>query len=120
MTTTLTDEALKGIHQTVAHIASQGGPYSGIMDLSQVVYVAVTSDTIRALAATGSAIPAGRLRVIVAKAPVMYGLSRMLQLCRGSTGGQLEVVNSMDEAYDLLGVSPEDFTQRLFPEDLAA
>jgi hypothetical protein len=35
-------------------------------------------------------------------------------------GGQLKVFRSMEEAYDLLKVTPEDFTQRLSPEDLAA
>ena len=35
-------------------------------------------------------------------------------------GGQLQVVQSIDEAYDLLKVSPEDFSQRLFPVDVAA
>ena len=43
----------------------------------------------------------------------------MFELSRGSMGGQLRVVQSMDEAYELLQVSPQDFTQRLFPESVA-
>jgi hypothetical protein len=45
----------------------------------------------------------------------------MFELYRDSMGGNLQsVVPSIDEAYELLKVSPEDFTQRLSPEDLAA
>ena len=33
---------------------------------------------------------------------------------------QVQVVQSSDEAYELLKVSSEDFTQRLFPEEVAA
>jgi hypothetical protein len=58
-------------------------------------------------------------RVIVAREPAMYGLARMFELSRESTGGQLHVFRSMHEAYDLLKVTPGDFSQRLFTEDLA-
>jgi hypothetical protein len=34
-------------------------------------------------------------------------------------GVQLHVVQSMDEAYDLLKVAPQDFSQRVFPEAVA-
>jgi hypothetical protein len=44
----------------------------------------------------------------------------MFELQRDSMGGQLQVVHSLDEAYDLLEVTPEDFTERLFPVDVAA
>jgi hypothetical protein len=58
--------------------------------------------------------------VIVAKKPVIFGLSRMLELFRDSMGGQLQVVHSVEEAYDIVGVRPEDFTERLFPKEMAA
>jgi hypothetical protein len=35
-------------------------------------------------------------------------------------GVEVHVVHSMDEAYELLKVSPEDFTERLFPVEVAA
>jgi hypothetical protein len=44
----------------------------------------------------------------------------MLELTRDSMGGQLQVVHSLEEAYEIVGVRPEDFTERLFPEDRAA
>jgi len=43
----------------------------------------------------------------------------MLELSRDSMGGQLQVVRSLEEAYDLLGVRPEDFTERIYPEHRA-
>ena len=44
----------------------------------------------------------------------------MFELLRDSMGGQFHVVHELGEAYDLLEVTAEDFTQRLIPEDLAA
>jgi hypothetical protein len=44
----------------------------------------------------------------------------MLELHRDSMGGQLRIVHSIDEAYELLEVTPQDFSERLFPADLAA
>jgi hypothetical protein len=95
-------------------------PYSGIMDLSEVERFRVATATIRNLAESRPAIAAGTPRVIVAEQDVIYGLSRMFQLSRDSMDGQLHVVHSLNEAYDLLGVKREDFSQRLFPERSAA
>jgi hypothetical protein len=55
--------------------------------------------------------------VIVASQPALFGLARMFEMHRDAMGVQLHVVYSMHEAYDLLEVAPQDFTQRLFPED---
>jgi hypothetical protein len=44
----------------------------------------------------------------------------MFELLRDGMGGQFHLVLSMDEAYAMLGVSPEDFSQCLFPQQLAA
>ena len=119
--TALTDEAAKATYQAVARVASQGGPYAAITDLSQVVDFPISADTIRTLAATASPIPlAGRTSVIVARQPALFGLARMFEMHRESMGVQLEVVHSIDEAYDLLKVAPQDFSERLFPADLAA
>jgi hypothetical protein len=122
VTTALTDEACTNIYQAVARLASQGGPYeAGIFDLSQVLDFPLSSDTVRALAATGPILPGEGPRVIVAPRPAAYGLARMFELYRDSMGGNLQtVVQSLDEAYDLLKVTPQSFSQRLFPECMAA
>jgi len=107
------------MYRTVGRLASQGGPYAAITDLSQVAAFPVSSDAVRALEATAPAIPLGkRLSVIVARQPALFGLARMFELSRNSMGGQLKVVQSMDEAYNLLEVDPKDFSQRLFPAEV--
>jgi hypothetical protein len=120
ITRVLTDEKAIEFYQLVELIAFQGGPYSAITDLSQVERFPISAKTIRTLAASKPAVAAGTPRVIVAKQDIAFGLSRMFELSRDSMGGQLHVVHSLDEAYDLLGVRPEDFSQRLFPERSAA
>jgi hypothetical protein len=119
VTTALTDETCRNVYRAVARFASRGGPYAAIMDLSQVVDFPLSANTIRDLATSAPAVPGGRLRVIVARQPALYGLARMFELRRDSMGGQLQVVQALDEAYDLLQVTPQDFSQRLFPETAA-
>jgi hypothetical protein len=88
--------------------------------VSQAEEVKVSSETVRFLSREASAIPGGRPRIVVHHKPVGYGLSRMFELLRDEMGGQHHVVWSMDQAYAMLGVTPEDFTERLFPEVVAA
>jgi hypothetical protein len=57
---------------------------------------------------------------MVARQPALFGLARMFEMHRDAMDLHLQVVHSMDEAYDLLKVTPRDFSQRLFPVDLAA
>jgi hypothetical protein len=116
----LTHELAEECCQSVALAASRGGPYAAIFDLSGVTSATVSAHQVRGRAKHCPAVPAGRTRVLVAKEPVVYGLSRMLELTRDSMGGQLQVVHSLEEAYDLVGVRPEDFTERLFPQNRAA
>src|SRR5262249_16006539 len=98
----------------VARLAFRRGQYAAITDFSQVVDFPISTDTIRDLAATTPPIPLGDKRsVMVAR------LARMFEMHRAGMGLQLQVVHSIDEAYDLLKVSSEDFSQRLFPVDVA-
>jgi hypothetical protein len=122
ITTALTDEACTNIYRALERLGSQGGPYkAAIVDLTQVVDFPVSAETIRAFAATGQAIPGQGPRVTVASDPALYGLARMFELQRDSMGGNLQtVVRSLDEAYDLLKVTAEDFSERLFPERMVA
>jgi len=108
-TAVLTDDELTDMYRVLQRFACKGGPYSAIVDLSQVVHMPVSAKTIRTLAASAPAVPAGTPRVIVAREPIAFGLSRMFELSRDAMGGQLQVVRSMDEAYGLLGVTSGDF-----------
>ena len=44
----------------------------------------------------------------------------MLQLYQDMLGEHFQFVRSLEEAYEMLGVRPEDFTERVFPIDRAA
>jgi hypothetical protein len=82
--------------------------------------MAISTDTLRSLACRKPSVPAGRPHVVVGKVPVIYGLARLFQICGESVSKECEVVHSLEEAYEIVGTHPEDFTQRLFPERVAA
>src|SRR5215467_13093499 len=116
----VTEELAEDCYTSLSFIASRGGPYAAIFDLSGVIAATLSPDAVRGLAARAPAVPAGRPRVIVADEPWIFGLARMFQICRDSLGEQFHVVRSLEEAYEMVGVRPEDFTQRIFPKWLAA
>jgi len=105
---------------SLARLASKGGPYAAIYDFSRVMSTTLPTDVVRNYAHGAPAIPFGRTHVVVGKKPHIYGLSRAFQMSREYIGQQFEVVHSVEEAYDLVGVRPEDFTKRIFPAALAA
>ena len=116
----LTLELFEDAYRRLSQIASHGGPYAAIFDFSAVKSVAISTDTLRSLAWRKPSVPGGRPHVVVGKVPVIYGLARQFQICGESVGKELEVVHSLEEAYGIVGAHPEDFTQRLFPERVAA
>ena len=120
VTGTLTDPACREMYASLSHFAATGGSYALILDLSGVTNNELSAETIRDVAHKPPAVPVGRPRVVVAPRAIDYGLSRMFELLRDGMGGQFHVVRSADEAYAMLGVGVENFSQRLFPEELAA
>src|SRR5215471_12562270 len=66
-------------YRSLSFIASRGGPYAAIFDLSGVTVTTLSPDAVRGLAGRAPAIPAGRPRVIVAEEPWIFGLARMFQ-----------------------------------------
>jgi hypothetical protein len=120
VTGTVTDPASQEMYASISHFAATGGPYALILDMSGVTSNQLSTETLRDLAKQPPAVPLGRLRVAVAPRPEDYGVVRMFELLRDGMGGLLHAVLSVDEAYAMLGVSPENFSQRLFPEQLAA
>ena len=113
----LTDQVVLDAYRSIGRLASQGGPYAAIFDGSEVQDVKLSADTVRSLALGAPAVPAGRPRVAVVNTIVLYGLTRMFESTRTSVGLQFHIVWSVEEAYAMLGVSPESFSQRLFPEN---
>ena len=51
---------------------------------------------------------------------MVYGLARLFQMCGESVGKEFEVVHKLEEAYEMVEVRPEDFTECVFTTDLAA
>ena len=114
----LTDQVVLDAYRSMERMASQGGPYAAIFDGSDVRDVKLSADTVRSLALGTPAVPGGRPRVVVVNRIVLYGLTRMFESTRTSIGLEFHIVWSAEEAYTMLGVSAESFSQRLLPENL--
>jgi hypothetical protein len=107
-------------YRALARLAGGGGPYAAIYDLSRAIGTTLPTNLVRYYARRTPAIPMGRPHVVVGKEPHIYGLARVFQMCREFIGEQFDVVRSLEEAYDLVGARPEDFTERVVPAGLAA
>jgi len=106
--------ALAGYTAVELFIAAQG-PHSGITDLSGVEKLNVSSDFIRFLAAKPPMIPDGMSRIAVASRADIYGVSRMFQLLRDCRGSYLEVIHTLKEAFELLGLESPHFSTVVWP-----
>jgi hypothetical protein len=84
------------------------GPCSVIANLSGVEREELPGYWVRSLARTPSVVGSGRWLILVAPQPLMYGLCRMFHLWRDEAENH-KIVRTLDEAYALLGVKPEDF-----------
>lgn len=116
----LTEELAEDYYHAVSLAASSGGPYAGIYDFSRVTSTTLSPNAVRGWAGRPYPIPPPRHRVLVAKEPVIFGLARMLQLIQDVRGEHFQVVRSLEEAYEMLAIRSEDFTQCLVPAVRAA
>jgi len=116
----VTLELAEDIYICLTRIASSGGPYAAIYDLSEAKSTTLTTDAVRGFARRSPSVPMGRTHVVVGKEPCIYGLARVFQMCREFLGSEFEVVHSLEEAYEIIGARPEDFTQHLYPERMGA
>jgi hypothetical protein len=107
-------------YKVLSQISSSGGPYAAIYDLSVARDTTITTQMVKNFASRTPSVPTGRPQVVVGKAPVIYGLGRLFQTSGERLGGQYDVVHTLEEAYKIVSVRPEDFTERLFPEVPAA
>jgi hypothetical protein len=118
LTGTVTDSSVRELRASLSHFAAAHDPYAAIFDLSGVTGHQLSIETIRDFVKKRPAVPSVRLRVVVAPRPEDYRLSRVFE--QDEMRGQFHLVLSVDEAYAMLRVNPENFSQRLFPEQLAA
>jgi hypothetical protein len=71
---------------------------------------------VRNYARLNPSVPMGRPHVVVGTEPHIYGLARVFQMCREYRFGEFQVVHTLKEAYEIVGVRPEDFTEHLSGE----
>ena len=111
---TVTIELAEEIYRHLSEATSQGGPYAAIYDLSAAKKTTLPTELIRSFARRPPSVPMGKKHVVVGTEPVIFGLARMFEMC-GEGGGNdaFEVARSLQEAYDIVGVCPEDFTECL-------
>ena len=77
----VTDETLKEYYRLCSKYGAMNPTYAGIFDMSAVIFIAVSAQTIRELAMQPPACPDPDIpRVIVAGSDEMFGLARMFDL----------------------------------------
>lgn len=83
---------------------------ASIVDFTHVTSFELTPETLRALAWSPPADPnSSRARVIVATTPGTFGLARMFAAYGENTRPNLHIVRSLEEAYEVLGVTECNF-----------
>jgi hypothetical protein len=102
----LDDALLRLGSRTAGELAARLHPQLGITDLSQAAF-RVSAETIRHLA--GRPIPPLRdiPRAVVAPTDLAFGMARMYQIVSDDHRPNLQVVRSMREAYQALGITAE-------------
>jgi hypothetical protein len=110
---TMTMELAEEIYRHLSEATSTGGPYAAIYDLSATKQTSMPTVQVRGFARRKPSIPMGRPHVIVGTEPVIFGLGRVFQMCSEEIGVEFQVVHSVDEAYEIVGVHPDDFTECL-------
>jgi len=109
----MTLKTAEQIHMRLKALSFKGGPYSAIFDLSAVKDTMIPVDVVRGYGRRAPSVPTGKAHVVVGKAPAIFGLARIFQMCGEAVGKEHEVVHTLEEAYKIVGVQPEDFTERL-------
>ena len=103
-------ECAEDCYKHLSQFAASGGPYAAIYNLSMAKNTTIPTETIRNFARRSHPIPGEQARVLVGKQPVIYGLGRLFQICLDDVGQKFEVVHTLEEAYNIVGVRAEDFT----------
>jgi hypothetical protein len=105
-----TDELLAEFYGAAQEYWAAIDPKKGIVDLSSVTELAVSTEFVKQLVnrrPVGDATAV--LRVIVAPTPLLFGLFRMFQTLSERTRPMLVVVHTLEEAYLVLGVPSPHF-----------
>ena len=115
MAENVTLELAEEIYRHLLEVTSEGGgPYAAIFDLSATKHTTIDTDAVRSFGRhRRPAVPMGRKQVVVGTEPAIFGLARVFQMCGEAIDSEVQVVYSLEEAYKIVGVHPEDFTECL-------
>lgn len=105
----MTGKILLDLYERATEFMASHPPCRGILDFSRVTEFEVSSDAIRQVAASPAVLPAGYMRVLVIPQIFIYGLARMFQILGEKSRPELQVVRTMEEACQLLGVEDPEF-----------
>jgi hypothetical protein len=112
----LTDAVLVEGYTRVGGYVAKHPPCKMIVDFSDVTLIEVSSHTVRTLAATPPALPDGCERVVVVPQNALYGLVRMFQILGETSRPNLNIVRTMEAAYQFLGIESAEFSP-IDPQD---
>jgi hypothetical protein len=93
----------------VKQILSESKPAKGIIDFSAVTAFHVSAQMIRNLANSAPIFAAGMPRVIVAASDHVFGMSRMFASLTEDQRSDVQVVRTIQEAYEALGIESPQF-----------
>jgi hypothetical protein len=106
----ITEELVVEFDRALRACWAETSARAGILDVSLVTEIPLSSDTIRHLARQDPAPEvAGKPRVVVAPRTDAFGLGRMFQLAGEAKRPLFQVVRTMDEAYTMLGIQSPQF-----------
>ncbi|HWR36788.1 MAG TPA: hypothetical protein VN622_13040 [Clostridia bacterium] len=106
----LTDQGASDLYNSVREFLASEKVCGGILDLSPVTVLAVSSETVRRMAKNPRLFQGAQIRVIVAPRDLDYGLARMFQISRSEVHNGLHVVHTLNEAYKIHGLRSPSFT----------
>jgi hypothetical protein len=117
----LTDQSLADISVASQENSGAINACACIVDLSSVSEFAVTAGFIRKLAAQKSKLAnAQRLCFIVAPQTHAYGLCRMFQILAEATRPLLQIVHTVGEAFEAIGIQSPHFESSVVPATFGA
>jgi len=107
----LTEEALTEYYAAVREYSTATDAGAGIFDLSKVTEVAISTERIRDLAYQKPAMPDALTRPSILVVPTLLGsgLARIFQIAGATTRPLLQIVQTLDEAFAVLGVQSPTF-----------
>jgi hypothetical protein len=105
----LSDRGATDLYQAVQAFLSKNQVRGGILDLSPVTSLPMGLNAVRSLAKSPPLFSGPQVRVIVAASDLIFGMSRLFQISRSEIHGELYVVHTLEEAYQIHSLRDPQF-----------